>query len=129
VTGLLEFLQKIEDLKIPCAIATSAPRANVDFTLFHTKIERHFPVILDDSFVTRGKPDPEIYLKSAAAVGLEPASCVVFEDSLSGVTAGKRAGASSRHYHHTYPGRAVEADFNINNFMGLEPETVLSRLY
>ena len=58
----------------------------------NTNIENYFPVILDDSFVTKGKPDPEIYLKSAAALGFEPANCVVFEDSLSGVTAGKRAG-------------------------------------
>jgi len=130
VTGLLQFLQKIDDLKIPCAIATSAPRANVDFTLFHTRIERYFPVILDDSFVTRGKPDPEIYLKSAAALGLEPASCVVFEDSLSGVTAGKRAGCKVVGITTTHTREELsEADFNIDNFSGLEPEMVLSRLY
>ena len=92
VTGLIPFLEKLDALKIPRAIATSAPRANVDFTLLHTHIERFFPIILDDSFVTHGKPDPEIYLKSAAALGLDPAHCVVFEDSLSGVMAGKRAG-------------------------------------
>ena len=88
----MEFLEKVKGAGIPMAIATSAPRANVDFTLVHTHIERFFSTILDDSFVTVGKPNPEIYLKSAAALGFPPEHCVVFEDSLSGVKAGKGAG-------------------------------------
>jgi len=42
--------------------------------------------------VQRGKPDPEIYLNAAARLGVEPAVCVVFEDSLAGLQAGLRAG-------------------------------------
>lgn len=128
--GLLPFLQESEDLEIPRAIATSAPRANVDFTLLHTGIGKYFPVILDDSFVTRGKPDPEIYLKSAAAVGLDPGQCVVFEDSLSGVSAGKRAGCKVVGITTTHSREELsEADFSIANFSEIGPETVLSRLY
>ena len=128
--GLLSFLRKSEDLKIPMAIATSAPRANVDFTLLHTKIGKYFPVILDDSFVTRGKPDPEIYLKSAAAIGVDPAQCVVFEDSLSGVSAGKRAGCKVIGITTTHTRQELsEANFSIDNFGEMEPEMVLSRLY
>jgi len=130
VDGLLSFLQKLEARKIPRAIATSAPRANVDFTLLHTNIEKYFSIILDDSFVSRGKPDPEIYLKSAAAVGLDPQKCVVFEDSLSGVSAGKRAGCKVVGITTTHTREELsEADFNIDNFVELEPESVLSRLY
>src|SRR5690242_11780699 len=70
--GLLSFLTKMDVDGIPRAIATSAPRENVDFTLEHTGIGPYFKTILDDSFVTKGKPDPQIYLKSAAALGLEP---------------------------------------------------------
>ncbi len=130
VDGLLSFLQKLEARKIPRAIATSAPRANVDFTLLHTNIEKYFPIILDDSFVSRGKPDPEIDLKSAAAIGLDPQKCAVFEDSLSGVSAGKRAGCKVVGITTTHTREALsEADFNIDNFVELEPESVLSRLY
>ena len=90
--GLMNFLEASERLGIAKAIATSAPRSNVDFTLAYTHAEKYFAAILDESFVTRGKPDPEIYIKSAAALGYPPAQCVVFEDSLSGVQAGKAAG-------------------------------------
>jgi beta-phosphoglucomutase len=92
VEGFEDFLKKMDQHKIPRAIATSAPRANVDFTLLKTHTEKYFPTILDESFVSKGKPDPEIYLKSAAALKFSPSQCVVFEDSLSGVKAGKDAG-------------------------------------
>ena len=128
--GLHSFLEKLEKKGIPTAIATSAPRANVDFTISRTHIERFFPVILDDSFVTIGKPDPEIYLKSAAALGMSPAQCLVFEDSLSGVTAGKRAGCKVVGLTTTHtPEELNETDLNIDNFEGLEPEFVLSKVF
>jgi beta-phosphoglucomutase len=92
VTGLMQFLDTMMAQHVPMAIATSAPRSNVDFTLEHTHTEKYFKAILDEAFVTRGKPDPEIYLKTAAALGFNPQDCVVIEDSLSGVEAGKAAG-------------------------------------
>ncbi len=82
--GLVGFLEQASRLGIPQAIATSAPRENVDFTLEHTGIEKHFSAMLDESFVNRGKPDPEIYLKTAAALGVDTRYCVVFEDSVVG---------------------------------------------
>lgn len=93
VKGLVAFLDMLEANNIAKAIGTSAPRVNVDFSLSSTHLEKYFSVILDDTFVTHGKPDPEIYIKCAAAVGLPSAQCIVIEDSLSGVTAGKRAGS------------------------------------
>jgi beta-phosphoglucomutase len=93
VKGLAVFLQLLNKENIPRAIATSAPRINVDFTLSKTNLTNFFSVILDESFVSRGKPDPEIYLKSAEALGYKPEDCIVIEDSLSGIEAGKRAGA------------------------------------
>jgi len=92
VKGLVNFLDLLEQAGIARAIATSAPRANVDFTLEKTNLGKYFTTILDEAFVTRGKPDPEIYIKSAAALHFAPAQCIVIEDSLSGVQAGKAAG-------------------------------------
>lgn len=92
VDGLLQFLMEMQQDQVPMAIATSAPRSNVDFTLAHTHTEKYFKAILDEAFVTKGKPDPEIYLKTAAALGFDPKDCVVIEDSLSGIDAGKAAG-------------------------------------
>lgn len=92
LAGLSEFLDLLKQHNIPMAIGTSAPRANVDFVFKHTGIERYFDAVLDERAVTVGKPNPEIYLKAARALNFNPSDCIVIEDSLSGVEAGKRAG-------------------------------------
>jgi beta-phosphoglucomutase len=130
VEGLTGFLKKLDQGGFIRAIATSAPRANVDFTLSKTGTSAYFTTILDESFVTRGKPDPEIYLKTAAAVKVDPAYCIVFEDSLSGVKAGKAAGCKVVGITTTHtPEELHETDFVIDNFNDLEPQTLISRLF
>ena len=52
-----------------------------------------FEAILTGDDVERMKPDPEIFLKAASAIGLDPSSCVVVEDAVNGIVAGKAAGA------------------------------------
>ncbi len=130
VDGLISFLDKLDRLKVSRAIATSAPRANVDFTLENIGTERYFGTILDDSFVTEGKPNPQIYLKSAKALGFPPDKCIVFEDSLAGVKAGKNAGCKVVGITTTHTRPELEGtDFIIDDFVGLEPEFLISRLY
>ena len=128
--GLVPFLQKLQAARIPTAIATSAPRTNVDFTLNHTGTGKFFKTILDESFVSRGKPDPEIYLKAAAAIGFAPANCIVLEDSLSGVKSGKAAGCKVLAITTTHSAEELhEADAIIADFIGLEPTELISRLF
>jgi beta-phosphoglucomutase len=93
VKGLLPFLDMLDKHRIPRAIATSAPRVNVDFVLARTGIGSYFTTILDERMVSRGKPDPEIYIKTAQALGLPNERCIVIEDSLSGVEAGQQSGS------------------------------------
>lgn len=130
VPGLVEFLQKLEKAGIPRAVATSAPRENVDFTLEKTATMRFFDVILDESFVSKGKPDPEIYRKTAAALGLPPERCIVFEDSFAGVEAARAAGSrviaiTTTHSREEFP----SADLVIDDFKGLEPDAIISSLF
>ncbi len=51
-----------------------------------------FDVLIDGNKISRGKPDPEVFVKGAQALGLLPTECVVFEDAVAGVEAGKRGG-------------------------------------
>lgn len=92
VKGLISFLETLEEQKIPRAVATSAPPANVQFTLEKTGTQRFFQVVINGDAVENSKPHPEIYLKTAAAIHYPPQKCVIIEDSLSGIEAGRQAG-------------------------------------
>lgn len=93
-TGLVEFLKDLKSKNYRIALGTSAPTTNVDFTMNALRIRNYFDVIIDGSQVSKGKPDPEVYLKCAKSLGLHPNHCVVFEDSLAGLLSGKNAGCS-----------------------------------
>jgi HAD superfamily hydrolase (TIGR01509 family) len=94
VDGFPEFLKSLKEHGIKTAVATSAPRINLDFVLERIPIGEYFDALADSSWVSRGKPDPEIYLKVADALRRAPAECVVFEDSFAGIESGKNAGMS-----------------------------------
>lgn len=130
VRGLISFLDKLDQYSINRAIATSAPRANVDFTLQHTGIGPYFQTILDESFVNRGKPDPEIYIKTAAALGYDPGHCIVLEDSLSGIASGKAAGCKVVGISTTHTAEELsESDLVVADFEGISPLELIKRLF
>lgn len=91
-TGLLDFLDYLKKQRIKIALGTSAPTENVDFTLDTLRLRHYFEVIVDGPQVSKGKPDPQVYQLCAMKMGLEPNTCVVFEDSLAGLESGERAG-------------------------------------
>ena len=129
VEGLPSFLKKMDESGIPRAIATSAPRSNVDFTLEKTHTGHYFRTILDSSFVDKGKPHPDIYLKTVKALNFEPGRCVVFEDSLAGVEAAKNAGCKVVGITTTHTREELkETDLIIEDFVGLEPKELISQL-
>jgi beta-phosphoglucomutase len=90
VPGLREFLERHRDL--PAAVATNAEPANVNFVLEEAGLRQYFRAVVDGHQVENPKPHPDIYLKAAQELGIEPAHCVVFEDSYTGVEAGLAAG-------------------------------------
>ncbi len=92
VEGLAAFLKFASGKGIPIALATSAPHENVKFTLEATGLSNYFTEITDSSMVTKGKPDPQVYLLTAEKLGVQPADCVVFEDSIPGILSAKNAG-------------------------------------
>ena len=89
--GLIDFLEYLHLRRYKVALGTSAPTSNVDFTLDNLFLRKYFHVIVDGPQVLRGKPDPEVYVRCATLLGLDPKDCVVFEDSLAGLESGKRA--------------------------------------
>ena len=93
VHGLEVFLSLLKQNEVKIAVASSAPISNIDFVLDHLNFREYFDAIIDASMVVKGKPDPEIYLKAIKAIDVHPTSCVVFEDSVSGIQSGLGAGA------------------------------------
>ncbi len=73
------------------ALATSAPRANVDAILETLGIGHYFAAMITAEDVTRGKPDPDVFLAAARAVAAPVYRCVVIEDSPAGIEAARRA--------------------------------------
>jgi beta-phosphoglucomutase len=92
VPGFMDFIAELKVHGVRTAVATSAPRVNLDFVLERLPIAAYLDVLADSSWVTLGKPDPEIYLKTAAALECPPHACVVFEDSYAGIRSGQNAG-------------------------------------
>jgi beta-phosphoglucomutase family hydrolase len=90
--GLLRLLNDLRYHDVRLAVATSAPLENVSFTLDGTGLRPYFDAVIDASAVTRGKPAPDIYLAAATAVGVPPEQCIVVEDALLGIQAGRAAG-------------------------------------
>lgn len=120
--GLEQFLEELQQHRVPRAVATSAPPANVKFTLENTGLDSYFPVIVDDTMVTKGKPNPEVYLTAAEKLDMHPSYCVVFEDALLGIQAGKNAGMKVVGVATTHTRRELESadtDLVINDFEGL----------
>lgn len=90
VPGLVELLREYRET--PKAVATNAEPLNVNFILDRAGLRPYFQAIVDGHQVANPKPAPDVYLKAAEHLKANPANCVVFEDSHSGVAAGNAAG-------------------------------------
>jgi HAD superfamily hydrolase (TIGR01509 family) len=92
VRGAVSFVRSLADLGIRCGLATSAMPERVEPILEALDLVEHFRVQVTGRDVRRGKPDPEVYLTTAARLGMAPGACVVFEDAPVGIEAARRAG-------------------------------------
>ncbi|AUG76411.1 haloacid dehalogenase [Kitasatospora sp. MMS16-BH015] len=96
VDGLPEALAAIT---LPTCVASSGSHEKMRHTLGHTGLYAHFEGrIFSSSEVPRGKPAPDLFLHAAARMGVDPAACVVVEDSRFGVQAARAAGMRSFGY-------------------------------
>jgi beta-phosphoglucomutase family hydrolase len=77
------------------AIASSAPRLNVEAVLGVAGVAEYFSAIVAAEDVTISKPDPEVYVLAAARLGAPPSRCVVVEDAPAGIEGARRAGMRS----------------------------------
>ena len=84
-------LEQLREMKLPLAVATSSVSASARPLLDRTGIRSLFSVVITGDEVQQGKPHPDIYLRAAKKLGISPEACLVIEDSLAGIAAGKAA--------------------------------------
>ena len=89
--GLFEIIHFFSK-RLKLAISTGAEKKFLDIVLNSLGIRDEFSVLQTSDDIKYGKPEPETYLKTCEKLGLDPANCVVLEDSSNGVKAGKKAG-------------------------------------
>ena len=90
--GALELLLALNEAGIPCALVSASYRVMIDAVLSHMPPDV-FEVIVAGDEVRNGKPHPEPYLTAARELGVDPADCIVVEDSPGGTASGTAAGA------------------------------------
>lgn len=90
--GVRPLLESLREAGFGQAVGSSAPRANLELLLEMTNIRAFVSVVVAMEDTRRGKPDPEVFLKAAKELGIEPARCLVFEDAPVGIAAAKAGG-------------------------------------
>ena len=88
--GVKTFLDEAKAKNIPCAIASASK--NAPFILDKLGVMQDFDTIVDPATLKKGKPDPEIFIQAALALGIAPAEAVGFEDAQAGIDGIKAAG-------------------------------------
>ena len=127
VEGAPAFIEHLARRGIPRAVGTSASRMDVERMLGGVGLRRHFEVVVTSEDVRLGKPDPEVYVLAARRLGAPPGACVVFEDSVVGIQAARRAGMRAIGVTTAYGEeelRAAGAELVIGDFDGLEWDSI-----
>jgi beta-phosphoglucomutase len=95
LAGAAEWLARLRAGGWKQAIASSAPRLNVEAMLRALDLHHFFDAIVSSEDVAAGKPDPEVFLVAAAKLGVPAIRCIVVEDAAAGIEAARRAGMRS----------------------------------
>ena len=90
--GVGRWLERLREGGWLQAVASSAPRRNLEVIVEALGLEDYFAAVASAEDVTEGKPDPQVFLVAAARLGVEPSGCVVVEDAPAGTEAARRAG-------------------------------------
>ena len=123
--GAADWVQRLQAESWRQAIASSAPRANLDVVLEVIGLARCFDALVSAEDVTVGKPDPQVFLKAASRLGMPPSQCVVVEDAAAGVEAARRAGMRSIGVSRK---TALEADVAVSSLAELAPNVFVRLL-
>jgi len=123
--GSAELIVALHETGAALAIGSSASPENVQVVLERLSVAERFEATTNGSEITRGKPDPEVFLKTAHKIGVLPSQCVVVEDAPAGVAAARAAGCAVIALTGTAPrSKLAEADLTVDSLRDLTPEII-----
>lgn len=123
--GALELLRALRAQGFRNAMASAAPRPNVELILQELDAFALFDAVVTGDDVTAGKPDPAVYLLCARRVAVSPERCLVLEDAVAGVEGAQRAGMACIGVASTHPHSLLaRADLVVDNLLDVTPQTV-----
>lgn len=115
--GVTVFLTALKAAGIPRAIASSTDYENIRVALDLIRLADYFDAIISAEDVSRGKPDPQVFLLAAEKLAVLPARCVVFEDAIVGIEAGHAAGMKVVAVTTTHPPATLQAADRVVNHL------------
>jgi HAD superfamily hydrolase (TIGR01509 family) len=120
--GARELLEGLKEQGIPRSVASSTPRRNLEALFAATGLDALFDAVVCGDDVSHGKPDPEVFLKAAACLGLEPANSIVIEDAFAGIEAARRGGMKVVGVATTNPiGELTDCDLAVGSLLEVTP--------
>jgi HAD superfamily hydrolase (TIGR01509 family) len=129
--GVREVLDALTARGVRLAIGSSGVRPNMDLTVHECGLDGRFAAIASLEDITRGKPDPQVFLAAAAKAGVDPSRSVVFEDAPVGIQAAKAAGMYAVGVTTTQPAgplRDAGADEVVDTLEGYDVGHLVERL-
>jgi beta-phosphoglucomutase len=121
--GAVALLRALRSAGFRLAVGSSGPPENVELVLDRLGTRELFSAIVTGKDVTRGKPDPEVFLIAASRLGVAPANCVVIEDAPAGIAAANAAGMAGVGLTSTgrTPDNLVAADVIVSSLAEISP--------
>lgn len=92
IKGAFALIKKLEEKGFLLAVASSSEMSFIKFVLKELKIKKFFKTVVSTTEVKKGKPAPDIFLRAAKKLGVNPKNCLVIEDGINGMEAAKNAG-------------------------------------
>jgi HAD superfamily hydrolase (TIGR01509 family) len=127
IPGILDLLEAIKMEHLPIGIASSSPRPFIEAVVEKIGVAQYPAIIVSGAEVERSKPEPDIFLKAARLLHVDPSECLVVEDSKSGTIAAKKAGMTCIGYLNVNSGNQdlSLADFIVSNIEEIDIRKII----
>ena len=131
IEGIPELLEELNFHNIPVAVASSSSGKFIKEVLKKIRVEKYITTWVSGENIEKSKPEPDIFLKTAEVLQVNPRGCVVIEDSKNGVIAAKRAGMKCIGFKNINSGNQdlSKADIIVDRITGIKINNLISMEY